>query len=596
MNIVLTIVLVLFSFSFAHAQSDSRERARMAEAYERSGDVRSAARIYQELYEAQPSNEIYYRGVVRTLIALGQEQSLRPIVEQRLQRQPDVRTSALAARLAWKTGDTVRAEELWLRALQLGNGSADVHDMIAIDQRELGLYSRAITSLKRSRAIVGADDTHARELAALYTVVGDVRHAMEEILKHYKRVRDVNNVRGLISALMTTEESTTIVRSVLDAQSEDETIFLPIRQWFARETKDWETALRLTITLDDARNVRGQDILAFADGARADGRYDIALRAYDRVRNHPHASQGAVLSAAYGTARTLEARFRAGERPDPDEAVTIIELYRTIVREHPNSGLSAEALLQTARLQLDPLGDRVSAVETLQRLVNGFRGTTPAAEGQLLQARIFLGNRQFDPAIAAVSDLSRMHQTHVADQRDKAELLLADIFLVTGRRDTAAVLYQQLASNPGSVAANDALERNLLLTFAMDDSAGVAQFLKGFAANLTNNPKEAARAFQEAATIARDRELKDRCLLEAAESFLKLGNDSEAEPLLRPLTERAPECIFGDRAYWLLADIAVRRRNVPMAIQHLSNLLVNYPRSILVSDARERIRRLRGDA
>jgi len=568
----------------------------MAEAYERSGDVRSAARIYQELYEAQPSNDIYYRGVVRTLITLGQEQSLRPIVEQRLQRQPDTRTSALAARLAWKTGDTVRAEELWRKAVELGEGSSDVYDMIAIDQRELGLYQRAINSLLKSRNIVGADDTHARELAALYTVVGDVRRAMEEILRHYQRARDVNNVRGLISALMTTEESIGIVRSVLEAQSEDETIFLPIRQWFARETKDWETALRLTISLDEARNVRGQDILAFADGARADGRYDIALRAYEQVRNHPQASQGAVLSAAYGTARTLEARFRAGERPDPDEAKTIIELYKTIVREHPNSGLSAEALLQTARLQLDPLADNVSAIETLQRLINGFRGTVPAAEGQLLQARVFLGNRQFEPALAAVVDLSRMNQTHVANQRDRAELLLADILLVTGRRDSAAVVYQKLASNPSSVAANDALERSLLLTFAIDDSAGVAQFLKGFAANLTNDHVGAAEEFQKAATIARDRELKDRSYLEAAESLVRRGNDSNAEPLLRPLTERAPECIFGDRAYWLLADIAVRRGDIPSALHHLGNLLVNYPRSILVSDARERIRRLRGDA
>lgn len=596
MKSVFCFVLMFVSFTVVRSQSDNRERARMAEAYERSGDVRSAARIYQELYEAQPSNDIYYRGVVRTLIALGQEQSLRPIVEQRLQRQPDTRTSALAARLAWKTGDTARAEQLWRRAIDLGDGAADVYDMIAIDQRELGLYQRAISSLLRSRDIVGADDTHARELAALYTVVGDVQRAMEEILRHYRRVRDVNNVRGLISALMTTDESIKIVRAVLDAQPEDENVILPVRQWFARETKDWETALRLTILLDEARNVRGQDILAFADGARADGRYDIAIRAYERVRNHPQASQGAVLSAAYGTARTLESRFRAGDRPDPEEAKTIIELYRTIVREHPNSGLSADALLQTARIQLDPLADNVSALETLQRLVNSFRGTIPAAEGQLLQARIFLANRQFEPALAAVRDLSRIRQTHMADQRDRAELLLADIMLATGQRDSAAVLYQQLASNPGSVAANDALERNLLLTFAIDDSAGVAQFLKGFAANLTEDLTSAAGEYQKAATLARDRELKDRSSLEAAECYVRLGRDSAAEPLLRPLTERATECIFGDRAYWLLADIAVRRGDIPSALQHLGNLLVNYPRSILVSDARERIRRLRGDA
>jgi outer membrane protein assembly factor BamD (BamD/ComL family) len=45
----------------------------------------------------------------------------------------------------------------------------------------------------------------------------------------------------------------------------------------------------------------------------------------------------------------------------------------------------------------------------------------------------------------------------------------------------------------------------------------------------------------------------------------------------------------------MLATVSEHKKDIKAAMQYLESLLVYYPRSILIPDARERIRKLRGD-
>jgi outer membrane protein assembly factor BamD (BamD/ComL family) len=177
-----------------------------------------------------------------------------------------------------------------------------------------------------------------------------------------------------------------------------------------------------------------------------------------------------------------------------------------------------------------------------------------------------------------------------------ALVIRGDLAAWRGVIDSAQAFYAKVAAVPGSTAANDALDRLLILQLADQDSAAVATMRQADKLAATGKTSAAAETYRAAASTARDGELRDRCNLSAAEQFMTIGQDTTAMTLLDAIIADVPETIFGDRALFRKAELALRRKDVSSAVDALTILLVQYPRSIFVPDARERIRALRGDS
>src|SRR5512133_459733 len=85
MRAVLSIVLFLSCMLPLAAQpADEARRYAMAQALEKSGDLRGAAAIYLELHTADTLSDTYFEAVRRTYSALGWSGQLLPLVERRL--------------------------------------------------------------------------------------------------------------------------------------------------------------------------------------------------------------------------------------------------------------------------------------------------------------------------------------------------------------------------------------------------------------------------------------------------------------------------------------------------------------------------------
>lgn len=128
------------------------------------------------------------------------------------------------------------------------------------------------------------------------------------------------------------------------------------------------------------------------------------------------------------------------------------------------------------------------------------------------------------------------------------------------------------------------------------DAKGVQGYIQGMSALSRRNKIEASRIFVATAQSASDSEIKDRCRISAARTLIEIGEEAAADSQLIAIIDRIPESTYGDQALVLAADVLERRKDIQGAISALTSLLVQYPRSILAPSARERIRRLRGDA
>ena len=595
--LVIVCVLLLCSSVFAVAQrnTEEREKLRLAQTYERAGDMRNAARLYQELYALSPSSEPLFLGVVRTLSGLQQYEALLPVVEQRVSATNAASTAVLAGTLSARIGKLNEANAWWKRGQELSNNDESIIVSIGQDQLQLTLSKEALESFLLARKINGDAQSYGDEISQLYASAGDYDGSVRETLALFLSTGDVSATQRRLSALLAYEKGPDAIAKQLENLSTSTTDALRLKQWFYRQTKDWQRAFDVSKMLDENSGSKGQELLMFADGARMEDQFDIAISAYSSVmKNSP--DQRFQISAAYGSIRSLDQKLRRNKSMNATEARVLVSRYDEIISSYSKHPIAADALYHSAILEDDVIKDVEAARNRLMRLQNQWKGNVTEAKGSLRLADIYLGMGADAEAKVTLERIVNGASKFAKESQDLAQLRLADLFLWAGEYDSARVRYQPLASDLASIAANDALDRLLLLNLAQDDSLTVSKLAAAEGLHVRRRYKESADSFYDAVRSAKDAELRDRARMFAAHAKVELGDDLGAESLLLDLLQGVPETIYGDRAFQLLADIQVRRGDKPSAIRTLNALLVNYPRSIFAPDVRELIRRLRGDA
>ena len=586
------------SVSGARAQrTDDRDQLRMAAAYERGGDQRGAARIYQELYAASPANETYFQGVVRTLSALQQFDALMPIVEAHATARTTVEACILAGSLRARRGERDAAVAWWKRAQEVSGDKEQVLVQISNEQRKAGLYDLALLSIRQARTLSGreADHPYSEELVGLLTLTGGYAEACDEIIDVFTKERDLYRAMRSLTIILASEGAAERVMAAVERLSTTDEENLRLQQWVYRQMRAWSRALTTSIQLDRITRANGNEILMFAEGARNDEQFDIALTAYDNVLSVSK-DQRTRISAAYGSVKALEQQMRRTRELSQEDAKEIVRRYDEVVSSNPTHPLSAEALLNAARLEDAVLYQQDRARERLQRIQNQWRGTTTNAEATLLLASSYISINKDAEAVEVLNNLISSPAVIAGDRKDLARLMLAD--MAFWKRDVAEArrLYGELADVPSSPAANDAIDRLLLLDLAQDDSASVSAFATAEGNAARRSFAAAYEGFMRIGEGTRDVDLRDRAFVRAMESALSMRNDSLARAAVGQVVDRIPETIWGDRVLLRLAEIEERSGNVPSAMNALSTILVAYPRSIFVPTARDRLRRLRGDS
>ena len=591
-------IVMLAAVTMATGQSsDDRDRLRMASTYERAGDNRGAARIYQELYAQHPSNESYFQGVVRTLSALQQFDALMPLVESHATTTRTASACILAGALRARRGERDVAMRWWDAAIEASNDTEQAYVTVSNEQRKAGLYDVALASLRKAIIQSQRQEQHpySDEVVGLLTLTGAYDEACDEVLAVFALDRDVYRTMRALTLLLASDAAAAPIASHVARLASDQEESVRLQQWVYRQLRLWDRALDATITLDRLVRARGNELLLFADGARNDEQYGIALQAYEQVLRLA-ADQRTSIAAAYGSVRTLEQQLRRQRDLSLPDAREIVKRYDDVIASYPNHPLCADALLNAARIEDAVLGDSESARSRLQRIQVQWRGTTVYGEATLLLATLYLTVGNDQEARVVLETLVAAPDLIVSDRKDLARLMLANMQLWQGKIETARERYSELADQHTSAAANDAIDRMLLIDLAQDDSASVLAFASAEGHFVRRYYTSAYPQFMGLGSTARDPELRERALMRAGEVALMMRDDSLALIPLRTIAERIPETIWGDRVLLRLSEIDERSGDVAAAMQALNALLVAYPRSIFAPAARDRIRKLRGDS
>ncbi|RPH35458.1 hypothetical protein EHM92_06140, partial [bacterium] len=265
---------------------------------------------------------------------------------------------------------------------------------------------------------------------------------------------------------------------------------------------------------------------------------------------------------------------------------------------YPRTEFAARSYLQIGLIQFEKDFDLDGALASFDRVkdenpdIAAITYDVALKAGQVLTAR-------GDTTAAMARYLSVAKAPSVTpDQSDEATFRLAELDYFRGQLTAAIQRLDSLTLNLKADYANDALS---LRAFLQENSAASTQGLAAFAraeflARQRKNT-EAIALFQDIVKKFPQAFLVDDALMKAASLQARSGLYREAVASYETLLNQFKESSVSlDRARFQMGEVyELGLKDTANAVACYEKVLVDYPHSVLVEQARSRIRRLRGD-
>lgn len=569
---VATLVVMLAGVSElsgqVRASSQEYDLLREAGALEAAGDYGSAERVLTDLLQANPESLTGLLQLERVLLVQGRAQALLPVVDNVLRRDA---SSALAHQMRVRAlavldrGDELeQAGEEWIAATP----SIEVpYRELARVHRERHELDRAIALLERGRETVPRRDALALELGEAYALAGRWKEAAAEwaraigpdarglhAVERRLRVLADGGARvlpHLVDALDHPSASLSVLRAA-SVLAIDAGLRQRARAIARRAAEPLEASARETFLVEVARR---------ADGA---GLTELAYWAYGELDGLQTASDEQRWAVR---ARLADLALMVGD------TAKAAEIYRAMERAF-DAGSPERRSAMAVRVRLAARdGDPASARRTLSGLRREYPRAPELDAAAAEVAAAYLRSGDTESAEAVLEGVSGPNAARVRG------------LLALGQGDLAQARLSLLGSVPGLRAA-DATQvialAALLLRVTPEGGALLAELM------VEGQPRTAPLA----ALPARSRHLPAReraAILDfAAEAAQAGGLDDAADALRRILIEEHRAAPETPTAMLALA----RTTDAEEARLLLARLIVDYPRSALVPQARRELDRL----
>jgi tetratricopeptide (TPR) repeat protein len=621
-GLLLSCILLLFFASFSQtalSQVTDRETTfRLAQGLEQAGEYDRALVLLRQLYNAEPTNLVYFDELQRTLMQLKRYDEVILLIRGRLRDSPgDVSLRAMLGSVYYRSGNERAAEAAWDSAIAVEPANPNAYRIVASTLGENRLLEQSAEVYRRGRARLGDSSLFAMELSQILSASMDYAGATNEYLRWLdKNPTQLAFVQGRMASFTAKKEARDaaagVIRVALD-QREDLTR-LNLLVWLELEGKDFGSALDIERRIDRLSQAHGTVLQKFGDRAFNERAFGTAIRAYEEAIESPLPADHLPF-ARYGRACAMEGLGALSDTSvsplstsSPQEAMPLfrgaVEEFRKIIEEYPNSVFAAKSLYQIGRLQFEKFTDLDGAVRSFQNVLDGLRSYPRGPDVSALEfdVDLMLGRIQI-----ARGDTAKASERFTAvaaspgatqDQSDEALFHLAEIDFFADRFKEAEHRLDALTVNLKADYANNALQ------------------LRGFLAENSRTAPEALRQYARAEFLARQHKnseaiamlrslvesypqapLVDDALMSVAALQEKSGLWPEAALTYeRLLTQYKESSIALDHAQFRLAEVyQYGLKNIPKAIATYEQLLVDHPSSVLVESARRRIRQLRGD-
>lgn len=618
--IILPLLVLLLGVSATAQDVDLAAKLRLAQSFEQVGDWEKAAAIYESLLENNPESLVILDGLRRSYTELKQYGKAINLVRRQLQTSPqDENLLTILGSVYDLANRPDVADSVWRVVIRKDPQNANLYRLVAaqlIDHRE---YDRAIKVYLEGR--VGAKNPmlFLEDLASLYGALHQYEATASEYVKLiHANSQQVTYVESRLSSFTGREEARRAALVVVQREAKrapEDIPLLSLLAWLFMDGKEFDAALEEYRVIDRLTKANGHQIFQFGQRATQEYAYQAAAKAFREVLEK-NPQQDILPFARIGYARAIEELSaendtlaqqsgdptypafsgNAGARVSETQPTFqgAMALYEGIAREYPRTDIAMQALFRIGTIRFSrffDLNGAAAAFDSVRKM--------PYNVPLIYDATMNLGEIQ-----VARNDLLRAHSEYdqllriAPEYRERVLYRIAELQYFEAQFDTATATLQGISTNMASDLTNDALQ---LLYFIQENRVAGQEALAEFArADLLVRQRkypEALARFELVTTRFATTPLLDDAMMKTGDLQLLLNRVDSALAVFRRVVNDMPTSTLRDRAQMRIGEVYENKLNdKKKAIEAYEAVLVNYPASLFVEEARKRIRILRGDS
>jgi len=585
----------------SHAQSDKE----LAEYYFNNGEYEQAKLYYERIYRSDRSNKVY-ENYLQCLVAIEQLDEAEKIVKKKLKSAKNKANAHVdLGNLYNKFGEDDKAEEEYNDALKELNPGRSNAVKLANAFIKINEFKLALDTYEKAQRISNDGYEYHYELANLQGMMGNheamVESFMDLLIVSPNYVQTVQNALNRNLNLSENEEKADMLRQALLKRVQrypDETIYAELLIWYFNQRKNFASSFIQAKALDKRLQENGFRLMDIAQMATKNEDYSTAVASYKYVAGKGPSNQ------FYISARTEALQTRYTQltssiiTPSNEEMSGLAGEYNTALVDLGKSSKTAILMKDLAHINAFYLQNSTEAIALLNEAIElpGLYETVEAVcKLELGDILLFTGD---------IWEASLLYSQVELDFKEDAlghesKFRNAKISYYTGDFEWAQAQLDVLKASTTKLISNDAIDLSLLITdnFNMDTIATpMLMFAQSELLSYQNRDQEAIAKVDSLISAYPGHSLADEILWMKANIYFDQGKHEECQGLLNQILSIHFIDILADDALFKLAELnELVYQDLEKAKELYERMILEYPGSLYVIEARKRFRRLRGD-
>ena len=606
---IILLLLLIFCNLFGQDQNDV-SMLRLGQQYEKSGEIEKAYQIYEKLYNKNPNHYEFFN-------------SYRNILEY--SKKYEDANRIIQTWLSIRQGDFTQLANYGVNLFRLGKdkeGNLKIQEALNIKPNDIHVYRSIASLLLNARYYDKALDIYMQarkidpnaciiEVASIYVF----QEKYEEAIKEYLKLITFDGSQyGYVQSIILShfnnkdflDKAATVIQSTLK-KNVDNTSYYNLLALIYNEQKKYDESFNLYIQLERIKNSSGTDMYNFSESAFRDKQFEIASKGYkyifENYKNSPY-----LQSARLGYAKSFEGisnlkydeelKKSNKEYMLPLSEVTpfysgSIQMYEDILKDFPNSPHSAEILFRIGEIKYKKYADLDGAIASFQEIIQKYPNSPFNVNALLSLADVYFLQNKIQES-TKILDNVKGNRFAQPKQKDLANFKIAEFLYFNLEFDSTLSLLTELGKNFTSDYSNDAF---LLMNFIQDNKSNkfLSTFAKAEMLEKQNKLSEALALYNEIASI--NNSLADEALFKMGLLQRQMFFFDEAQKAFSTLIKNFNESLLVDKALFLLGELYQNDlKDKNKAISNYEKILVDFPNSMYLNEARKRLRSLKGES
>lgn len=598
------ICIILFGVIHVNAQRVVDDRVAIQFFEQKQYD--KAIVYFEQLYNQKP--EAYFSYYFKCLLETKEYKQAEKIVKKQI-KQSDLNTYLyVKLGLVYKLeGNSNKEKDQYNKAVKEVIPEQNTIFSLAHAFEDAELYDYAVEVYKKGRKQSTTSYPYYYELAEVYKKQGDLKSMVNEYLDAIEfRESELYTAQAHLQQSLGYDEknggfNNPILKQELQKriqQSPDKIVFSDFLIFILNQQKDFEASFLQSKAIDKRQKSDGSRLIDLANLCVSNENYLVAEKCYQYViskgTSNPYYDIASIekLNVSY---------LELTKQLNPSiENIRMLNMnIESTIKHYGISNLTLPLIKKSAILKSYFLNKTSEAISDLEEVTTKYSFD----KNQLAEIKLDLGD--MNVLIGNIWDASLLYSQVEKDFKYEiigqlAKFKNAQLSYYASDFAWAKTQCDVLKGATSKTIANDALDLSLIITDAIGvdtNTKPLSMFASAELLIVQHQYSQALAKLDSINLIFSEHTLGDDIYYKKAEIYKRLNLYNEAIKMYQNILEFYPTELYGDDALFKEAELYEKYINDKEKAKELyQDILIKYPGSIYVVEARKRFRELRGDA